>query len=180
MQACRLHSYRFLLFREISVSMYQWNLFKHQSTYKPQILLPWNKQLPCFPISKHSSRLFSFVSLHDRSWVHLGSGFSPTEGPAHWYLVYITSRRPCASTCWISINFLWQKVTWEVLHEVKAFYILLLLMLFLCVSKWYHYHLRDEVVNEQFLVEEIYERELALAEEYKREKWSDSGLHQWA
>ena len=52
---------------------------------------------------------------------------------------------------------------------MKAFYILLLLMLFLCVSKWYHYHLRDEVVNEQFLVEEIYERELALAEEYKRE-----------
>ena len=42
-------------------------------------------------------------------------------------------------------------------------------MLFLCVSKWYRYRLRDEVVNEQFLVEEIYERELALAEEYERE-----------
>ena len=51
-----------------------------------------------------------------------------------------------------------KKVTWEVLHEVKAFYIFLLLMLFLCVFKWYHYRLRDEVVNEQFLVEEIYER----------------------
>ena len=55
------------------------------------------------------------------------------------------------------------------LHEVKAFLIFLSLMLFLCVSKWYRYRLRDEVVNEQFLVEEIYERELTLAEEYERE-----------
>ena len=62
-----------------------------------------------------------------------------------------------------------KKVTWEVLHEVKAFLIFLSLMLFLCVSKWYRYRLRDEVVNEQFLVEEIFERELALAEEYERE-----------
>ena len=62
-----------------------------------------------------------------------------------------------------------KEVTWEVLHEVKAFFIFLSLMLFLCVSKWYRYRLRDEVVNEQFLVEEIYERELALAEEYERE-----------
>ena len=59
--------------------------------------------------------------------------------------------------------------SWEVLHEVKAFLIFLSLMLFLCVSNWYRYRLRDEVVNEQFLVEEIYERELALAEEYERE-----------
>ena len=59
--------------------------------------------------------------------------------------------------------------SWEVFHEVKAFLIFLSLMLFLCVSKWYRYRLRDEVVNEQFLVEEIYERELTLAEEYERE-----------
>ena len=62
-----------------------------------------------------------------------------------------------------------KRVTWEVFHEVKAFLIFLSLMLFLCVSKWYRYRLRDEVVNEQFLVEEIYERELTLAEEYERE-----------
>ena len=61
------------------------------------------------------------------------------------------------------------KVTWEVLREVKAFLIFLSLILLLCVSKWYRYRLRDEVVNEQFLVEEIYEREMALAEEYERE-----------
>ena len=42
------------------------------------------------------------------------------------------------------------------------------LMLYLCVSRRYRYRLRDEVVNEQFLVEEIYERELAQAEEYDR------------
>ena len=60
-------------------------------------------------------------------------------------------------------------VTWEIFYEVKAFLIFLSLMLFMCVSKWYHYHVQDEVVNEQFLVEEIYERELALAEEYARE-----------
>ena len=62
-----------------------------------------------------------------------------------------------------------KRVMWEIFHEVKAFLIFLSLMLFLCVSKWYRYRLRDEVVNEQFLVEEIYERELTLAEEYERE-----------
>ena len=50
-------------------------------------------------------------------------------------------------------------------------------MLFLCVSKWYRYRLRDEVVNEQFLVEEIYERQIALAEEYEREQLEiDKGI----
>ena len=37
------------------------------------------------------------------------------------------------------------------------------------VSKWYRYRLRDEVVNEQYLIEEIYERELDMAEQYQRE-----------
>ena len=59
-------------------------------------------------------------------------------------------------------------VTWEVFYEVKAFLIFLSLMLFMCVSKWYRYRVRDEVMNEQFLVEEIYDRELALAEEYEK------------
>ena len=60
-------------------------------------------------------------------------------------------------------------ITWEVFHEVKAFLIFLSLMLYLCVSKWYCYRQRDEVVNERLLVEEIYERQLAQAEEYERE-----------
>ena len=32
------------------------------------------------------------------------------------------------------------------------------------------HRVQDEVVNEQFLVEEIYEREIALAEEYEKEQ----------
>ena len=33
-----------------------------------------------------------------------------------------------------------------------------------------HYRVRDEVVNEQFLVEEIYERELAIAAQLEAEE----------
>ena len=54
---------------------------------------------------------------------------------------------------------------WIIFQEVKAFIIFLSLMIFLCVSRRYRYRVRDEVVNEQFLVEEIYERELARAAE---------------
>lgn len=43
-------------------------------------------------------------------------------------------------------------------------------MFYLCVSKHYHYRHRDEVVNEQHLVEKIYERNLDLAEEYERQE----------
>ena len=45
--------------------------------------------------------------------------------------------------------------------------------MYLCVSKRYRYRLRDEVVNEQFLVEEIYERELDRAEQYERDDDDD-------
>ena len=51
------------------------------------------------------------------------------------------------------------------------------LILYLCVSERYHYRQRDEVVNERFLVEQIYERQLAQAEEYERELRAErSGL----
>ena len=56
--------------------------------------------------------------------------------------------------------FLTDSTAWEVFHMVKVFFIFLSLMSFLCVSRRYRCRLRDEVVNEQFLVEEIYEREL--------------------
>ena len=69
----------------------------------------------------------------------------------------------------IPITFITDSITWEIFHEVKAFLIFLSLMLYLCVSKRYHYRQRDEVVNEQYLVEEIYERELDVAEKYERE-----------
>ena len=60
-------------------------------------------------------------------------------------------------------------LSWTTFHAVKALAIFLSLMIYMCVSNRYQYRLRDEVVNEQFLVEEIYERELNLAEEYERE-----------
>ena len=59
-------------------------------------------------------------------------------------------------------------LSWTIFHAVKAFAIFLSLMIYMWVSNRYQYRLRDEVVNEQFLVEEIYERELNLAEEYER------------
>ena len=134
-QASRLHSHRFLLFLEISISQYQWNLFKHKSTYKPQILLPWNKQLPpCFPNSKPSSRLFQFCKF---SWPRLE--FIWAQAPLRlkglligiWYASLAGGHvlQPVESASIFS----GKKVTWEVLHEVKAFLIFLSLILFLCV-----------------------------------------------
>ena len=43
-------------------------------------------------------------------------------------------------------------------------------MAYVIVSRRYRYRLRDEVVNEQYLVEEVYERELALAEQCEQEQ----------
>ena len=54
-------------------------------------------------------------------------------------------------------------------QEVKAFLIALSLILFAYVSRQYRYRVRDEVVNEQFLVEEIYERELLIAAQLDEE-----------
>ena len=73
-----------------------------------------------------------------------------------WYALLAVYYLPVA----VSDTFITDVTTWEVFHEVKAFLIFLSLMLYLCVSRRYCYRLRDEVVNEQFLVEEIYEREL--------------------
>ena len=70
----------------------------------------------------------------------------------------------------ISELFITDKITWEVFHEVKVFLVFLLFILYLRLSEWYRYRLRDDVVNVQFLVEEIYDKELAQAEEYEREK----------
>ena len=60
--------------------------------------------------------------------------------------------------------------SWLVYHEGKAFLVFLSIIMYLCVSKRYRYRLRDEVVNEQYLVEEIYERELNQAEKCEQEE----------
>ena len=59
---------------------------------------------------------------------------------------------------------------WMIVHAIKALLILLSVILYCCLAKHYRYRLRDEVVNEHYLVEEVYDRELRLAEEYEREK----------
>ena len=64
----------------------------------------------------------------------------------------------------------------ELFQEFKAFFIAMSFFAFLYVSERYHYRVRDEVVNEQFLVEEIYEREIDLAEEYEREKQEEQNF----
>ena len=51
--------------------------------------------------------------------------------------------------------------SWEILHGIKTGFIFLSLVMNLCVSRRYRYRLRDEVVNEQHLIEEIYEREIS-------------------
>ena len=56
-----------------------------------------------------------------------------------------------------------------IFYGVKASLILLSVVLYCCVAKRYRYRLRDEVVNERYLVEEVYDRELRLAEEYERD-----------
>ena len=53
-----------------------------------------------------------------------------------------------------------ESTTWKIFHGTKAGFVFLSLVMYLCVSRRYRYHLRDEVVNEQYLIEEIYEREL--------------------
>ena len=58
-----------------------------------------------------------------------------------------------------------ESTAWKIFHGIKAGFIFLSLVMYLCVSRRYRYRLRDEVVNEQYLIEEIYERELALQDD---------------
>ena len=64
-----------------------------------------------------------------------------------------------------------------IFYGVKASLILLSVVLYCCVAKRYRYRLRDEVVNERYLVEEVYDRELRLAEEYERECEKTQSVH---
>ena len=70
----------------------------------------------------------------------------------------------------ISVWYINESEVWLIYTGVKASLICLLsILLYCCVAKCYRYRFRDEVVNEQYLVEEVYDRELRLAEEYERE-----------
>ena len=69
--------------------------------------------------------------------------------------------------------FMIDNLSWVIFHAIKTFLIFISIIMYLCVSRRYHYHLQDEVVNEQFLVEKIYERELDRAEQYERDDDDD-------
>ena len=51
---------------------------------------------------------------------------------------------------------------WNMYHGCKGLLIFLSIILFSLSSKHYHFRERNEVVNEQTMIEEIYERELLL------------------
>ena len=74
--------------------------------------------------------------------------------------------------------FLTDPIVWEVFHEVKAFLIFISLIAYLCVSRRYHYRVRDEIVPERMMIEDIYVRQYDLREEFQkdiRRKWKILG-----
>ena len=70
----------------------------------------------------------------------------------------------------VSEDYITDSKAWKIYQSVKIGLIFISLVAYVVVSKRYRYCLRDEVVNEQYLVEEVYERELALAEQYEQEQ----------
>ena len=70
--------------------------------------------------------------------------------------------------------FLTDPIVWEVFHEVKAFLIFISLIVYLYVSRRYHYRVRDEIVPERMMIEDIFMRQYDLRDEYFediRKKW---------
>ena len=75
--------------------------------------------------------------------------------------------------------FLSDPIVWEVFHEVKAFLVFISLMVYLSVSRRYQYRVRDEIVPERMMIEDIYVRQYNLREQYQediREKWRSLGI----
>ena len=59
-------------------------------------------------------------------------------------------------------SFLLQKDTWIIYHATKGLCIFVSIVLFSMIYRHYKYRERDEIVNEQTMIEEQYERELLL------------------
>ena len=62
--------------------------------------------------------------------------------------------------------FLTDPIVWEVFHEVKAFLVFISLIVYLWVSRRYHYRVRDEIVPERMMIEDIFTRQYDLREKY--------------
>ena len=67
-------------------------------------------------------------------------------------------------------NLIIERRSWLICEGVKGFLILVSLVLFSCVSRRYRYRQRDEVVNEQRMIEDTHERWLDQEEEYMEER----------
>ena len=67
-------------------------------------------------------------------------------------------------------SYITEKKSWLICEGVKGFLILVSLVLFSYVSRNYRYRQRDEIVNVQGMIEDIYERQLDQEEEYMQEQ----------
>ena len=67
-------------------------------------------------------------------------------------------------------HFVTERRAWLICEGVKGFLILVSLVLFWCVSRHYRYRQRDEIVNVQGMIEDIYERRRDQEEEYMQER----------
>ena len=67
-------------------------------------------------------------------------------------------------------TFISERKSWLIYEGVKGFLILVSLVLFSCVSRYYRYRQRDEIVNVQWMIEEIVERQIDQEEEYMQER----------
>ena len=65
--------------------------------------------------------------------------------------------------------FIIERKSWMIYEGVKGFLILVSLLLFSSVSRHYRYRQRDEIVNVQGMIEEIYERRIEQEEEYMQQ-----------
>ena len=63
-----------------------------------------------------------------------------------------------------------EKTSWLIFEGVKAFLILVSLVLFSCVSRRYRYRQRDEIVNVQGMIEDTHDKWLDQEEEYMQER----------
>ena len=63
-----------------------------------------------------------------------------------------------------------EKTSWLIFEGVKAFLILVSLVLFSCVSRRYLYRQRDEIVNVQGMIEDTHDKWLDQEEEYMQER----------
>ena len=64
--------------------------------------------------------------------------------------------------------------TWNIYHGSKGLLIFLSIILFSLSIKHYHFRERNEIANEQAMIEEIYERELLLNNSEQEDSYSVS------